>query len=104
MRASPDALHQCTRRRPSSMHFMPVPWHYISGQFSIHAPQKPQKSAISLPQAPPKLLNFSLVALVGLTTAGVGISYLPRDCFMPMVNEGKLVIVKTSRRFRLFPM
>jgi hypothetical protein len=39
---------------------MPVSWHYISGQFSIPAPQKPQKSAIFLPQAPPKLLNFSM--------------------------------------------
>ena len=44
------------------MHFMPVSWHYISGQFSIQAPRKPQKSAISLPQAPPKLLNFSQAA------------------------------------------
>jgi hypothetical protein len=34
-------------------------WHYISGQFSIQAPRKPQKFAISLPQAPPKLLNLS---------------------------------------------
>src|SRR5512143_2997064 len=59
MRASPDALRQCTRRRPLSMDFMPVSWHYISGQFSLQAPRKPQKSAISLPQAPSKLSNFS---------------------------------------------
>lgn len=38
----------------------------------------------------------SLVALVGLTMAGVGISYLPRGCFMPMVSEGKLAIVKAK--------
>src|SRR5512147_1447222 len=40
------------------MHFMPDTWHYISGQFSLQAPRKPQKPAIFLPQAPPKLLNF----------------------------------------------
>jgi len=39
---------------------MPIAWHYISGQFSIPAPRKPQKSAIFLPQPPPKLFNFSL--------------------------------------------
>ena len=44
------------------MHLMPNSWHYISGQFSIQAPRKPQKSAISLPQAPPKLLNLSFTA------------------------------------------
>src|SRR5512144_2789235 len=64
MRASPDALRQCTRHRPMSMHFMPVLWHYISGQFSIQAPRKPQKSAIFLPQPPPKLFKFSLAALL----------------------------------------
>jgi hypothetical protein len=42
--------------------FMPVTWHYISGQFSIRAPRKPQKSAISLPQPPSKLFNFSQAA------------------------------------------
>src|SRR6266540_3971059 len=59
MRASSGALRQCTRRQPLSTHFMPIAWHYISGQFSIPAPRKPQKSAIFLPQPPPKLFNFS---------------------------------------------
>ena len=42
------------------MHLMPNSWHYISGQFSIQAPRNPQKSAISLPQAPAKLFKSSL--------------------------------------------
>src|SRR5512144_3018180 len=39
MRASSDALRQCTRYQPLSMHFMLSSWHYISGHFSIQAPE-----------------------------------------------------------------
>ena len=59
MRASPDALRRCTRHRPMSMRFIPASWHYISGQFSIQTPRKPQKSAISAPRPTPKLFKFS---------------------------------------------
>jgi DNA-binding transcriptional LysR family regulator len=42
------------------------------------------------------LYTDSLVALVGLTVAGLGISYLPRQCFEPLVTEGKLTIIQTT--------
>ena len=60
-RSSPDALRQCTRHRAVSIRFMPVSWHYISGRFSIQAPRKQQKSAISAPRPTPKLFKFSQV-------------------------------------------
>jgi DNA-binding transcriptional LysR family regulator len=37
----------------------------------------------------------SLVALLGLTIAGIGVSYLPVQCFKPLVAERKLRIVRT---------
>lgn len=42
------------------------------------------------------LTSNSLIALVGLTLAGIGISYLPRQCFKPLVDDGKLTIVPTN--------
>ena len=30
-----------------------------------------------------------------MTLAGIGISYLPRQCFQPLVDEGKLIIIPT---------
>ena len=42
------------------------------------------------------LSSNSLVALVGMTLAGIGISYLPRQCFQPLVDEGKLAIIPTQ--------
>lgn len=35
----------------------------------------------------------SLTALVGLAVAGLGISYLPRQCYRPLFDEKKLVII-----------
>ncbi|RUW72804.1 LysR family transcriptional regulator [Mesorhizobium sp. M2A.F.Ca.ET.067.02.1.1] len=35
----------------------------------------------------------SLTAVIGLVTAGIGVSYLPQQCFHPLVNESKLAIV-----------
>ncbi|UPJ53444.1 hypothetical protein IVB30_20270 [Bradyrhizobium sp. 200] len=32
----------------------------------------------------------SLIALLGLTVAGLGVTYLPVQCFKPLVAEGKL--------------
>lgn len=42
------------------------------------------------------LSSNSLVALVGLTLAGIGVSYLPRQCFQPLVEAGKLRVISTK--------
>ncbi len=45
----------------------------------------------------PKLLSSdSMTALLGFSIAGLGLSYVPRDCFLPLVDEGKLEIIPTS--------
>ncbi|RAI43359.1 LysR family transcriptional regulator [Rhodoplanes roseus] len=49
------------------------------------------------------LSSDSLVALVGLTVAGMGISYLPKLCFMPLVHEGKLRVVPTRPALPVVP-
>lgn len=38
----------------------------------------------------------NLVALVGLTIAGLGISYMPRECFGDLVDAGLLTILHTT--------
>lgn len=38
----------------------------------------------------------SLIALLGLTIAGIGVSYLPKQCFMPLVAARKLKIIPTK--------
>ncbi|MFK8253044.1 LysR family transcriptional regulator [Ancylobacter terrae] len=38
----------------------------------------------------------SLVALIGMTVAGLGISYLPRRCFQDLVDAGKLIELDTE--------
>lgn len=44
----------------------------------------------------PRVLSTdNLTALVGLTVAGLGISYLPRQCFRALVEAGKLTHVQT---------
>src|SRR4051812_45591179 len=42
------------------------------------------------------LTSDGLMALVGLTVAGLGVSYLPRQCFQPLIDEGKLEVVSTD--------
>ncbi|SUE43059.1 LysR family transcriptional regulator [Roseomonas gilardii] len=42
------------------------------------------------------LATDSLIAMVGLTVAGLGVSYLPQQCFSPLVEDGKLSIIKTE--------
>lgn len=44
---------------------------------------------------PRSLSSDSLTALLGLAIAGIGISYVPQQCFQPIVEEGKLVIIPT---------
>ena len=38
----------------------------------------------------------SLIALLGMTVAGLGVTYLPLLCFEPLVAEGKLAIIPTE--------
>lgn len=38
----------------------------------------------------------NLVALVGLTVAGLGVSYVPRDCFSDLVETGLLTVLHTT--------
>jgi DNA-binding transcriptional LysR family regulator len=42
------------------------------------------------------LKSSSLVALVGLIISGMGVSYLPRDCFSAMVAEGRLQTLRVN--------
>lgn len=43
-----------------------------------------------------ELSTNSLVALVGLTLAGLGVSYLPTACFRPLADTGQLRIIPTK--------
>ena len=47
---------------------------------------------------PNTLVCDSLIAQVGLTVAGIGISCLPRDCFAPLVRSGQLVELERMDR------
>jgi DNA-binding transcriptional LysR family regulator len=42
------------------------------------------------------IISNSLVALIGLTISGLGISYLPRQCLGPMVAAGMLEVIKAT--------
>jgi DNA-binding transcriptional LysR family regulator len=37
-----------------------------------------------------------LIAQLGLTLSGVGISYLPRQCLSPLVDQGRLQVIETE--------
>ncbi len=45
---------------------------------------------------PETLTCDSMTALLGLTIAGMGITYLPGECFRYMADEGKLDIIETD--------
>ncbi|WP_313440071.1 LysR family transcriptional regulator [Novosphingobium sp.] len=45
---------------------------------------------------PKTLSSDSLMAVLGLTAAGLGVTYLPVGCFQPMINEGKLAVIHTD--------
>jgi DNA-binding transcriptional LysR family regulator len=47
-------------------------------------------------ELPKTLSSDSLTAMLGLTAAGLGVTYLPLECFRPLVDEGKLTIIKTD--------
>jgi len=40
--------------------------------------------------------SSNLIALIGMTVSGLGISYLPRRCLSPIIEAGMLTAVKTS--------
>lgn len=52
---------------------------------------------------PRVLSSDGLTALVGLAVAGLGICYLPRQCFRPLIDERKLVMVPTKPKLPLVP-
>lgn len=47
-------------------------------------------------EMPRTLSSDSLTAMLGLTAAGLGVTYLPLECFRPLVDEGKLVVIETD--------
>lgn len=42
------------------------------------------------------LISNSLIALIAFTISGLGITYLPRQCMMPLVSAGMLEIIKVT--------
>ncbi|MEO8118351.1 MAG: LysR family transcriptional regulator [Rhodoferax sp.] len=42
------------------------------------------------------IISNSLVALIGLTVSGLGISYLPKHCMSQMVAQGMLEVIKVT--------
>lgn len=42
------------------------------------------------------IISNSLVALIGLTVSGLGISYFPRKCLEPMLAAGMLEVIKAT--------
>ncbi len=54
-------------------------------------------------ELPKTLSSDSLTAMLGLTAAGLGVTYLPLECFRPLVDEGKLTIIKTDPKLPAVP-
>ena len=42
------------------------------------------------------VFSNSVVALIGLTISGMGISYLPRKCLVPMIDSGQLEVLTVT--------
>jgi DNA-binding transcriptional LysR family regulator len=52
----------------------------------------------------PRLFSSdSLIALLGLAVAGLGVTYLPLQCFKPLVAQGKLKIIPTDPKLPDIP-
>ena len=58
----------------------------------VHVSRWLQSEGATLPR---QFSCDSLIALLGLAVAGLGLTYLPKECFKPLVKEGKLKIVPT---------
>lgn len=52
---------------------------------------------------PRQISSDSMTALLGLTIAGLGISYMPRDCFSSLIDAGKLEVVAAAPALPLVP-
>lgn len=59
----------------------------------IHVSRWLQSEGAALPR---QFSCDSLIALLGLAVAGLGLTYLPKQCFKPLVKERKLTIVPTK--------
>lgn len=44
------------------------------------------------------LMSSSVVALIGMTVSGIGVSYLPRQCLSPMIDSGALQVLSIHPR------
>lgn len=42
-----------------------------------------------------KIISNNLVAIIGMTVSGLGVSHLPRKCLQPMIDDGSLTVVRT---------
>jgi DNA-binding transcriptional LysR family regulator len=40
--------------------------------------------------------SSNLVALIGMTVSGLGVSYLPRQCLAPIIEAGMLEVIHTT--------
>lgn len=47
-------------------------------------------------RVPRTVATNNLIALVGLTIAGLGVSYMPRECFEDLIQAGLLTVLRTS--------
>ncbi|SQF98977.1 LysR family transcriptional regulator [Paucimonas lemoignei] len=45
---------------------------------------------------PKTLSSDSLTAMLGLTAAGLGVAYLPLECYRPLIDAGKLAVIRTD--------
>jgi DNA-binding transcriptional LysR family regulator len=43
-----------------------------------------------------KIVSNNLVAIIGMTVSGLGVSHLPRQCLQPMVRDGRLAVIRTD--------
>jgi len=58
----------------------------------VHVSRWLQSEGVALPR---QFSCDSLIALLGLAVAGLGLTYLPKDCFLPLIKDGKLKVVPT---------
>lgn len=45
---------------------------------------------------PSTVVSNNMIALIGMAVAGLGISYLPRQCLQPLVSNGSLVVLDVA--------